>query len=96
MGMIRGIVGGLVGGVAGAAVWVLVGFLSHYEVGWIAWAVGFLVGFGVRYSAYLGGQDASFGKGILASVIAVGAIVTAKAAIANRSSPPRRPATADY
>jgi hypothetical protein len=78
MGLIRGIVGGLIGGAAGVAIWVLVGYLSHYEVGWIAWAVGFLVGFGVRYSAHLGGQDASFGKGILASVIAFGAIIAAK------------------
>ncbi len=78
MGMVRWIVGGLIGAAAGVIIWVLVGYFAHYEVGWIAWAVGFLAGLGVRYAAYLGGEDASVGKGILAVLIAIAAIFTAK------------------
>ncbi len=78
MGMFRWILGGLIGGAAGVVIWVLVGYLSQYEVGWIAWGVGFLVGVGVRYGAYLGGQDEGLAQGLLASVMAIGSIVVAK------------------
>ena len=78
MGMLRWILGGLVGGAAGIVIWVLVGYFAQYEVGWIAWAVGFLVGVGVRYGAYLGDHEEGMAQGILASVIAIGSIVTAK------------------
>jgi hypothetical protein len=78
MGIFRWVLGGLCGAAAGVVVWVLVGYFAHREVGWIAWVVGFLAGLGVRYAAHLGGGDASLGKGILATVIAVAAIFTAK------------------
>jgi hypothetical protein len=45
------IAGGAVGGLIGAAVWAGVAYTTHHEVGWIAWGVGFLVGFGVRLAA---------------------------------------------
>ena len=78
MAVIRWLVGGLIGGAAGIAIWVLVGYYTHHEVGWIAWGVGFLTGLGVRYVAFLGGEEASFGKGLLACLMAIGAILAAK------------------
>ncbi len=78
MGAIRCVLGGLIGGAIGVVIWVVVGYSTQYEVGWIAWGVGFLVGVGVRYAAYLADREESFAQGILAAVIAIGSIVTAK------------------
>lgn len=78
MGMHRWLLGGLIGGAAGALIWVVVGYASEYEIGWIAWGIGFLVGAGVRYGAYLGDEDESEAQGFLAAAMAFGAIVTAK------------------
>lgn len=77
--MVSWLLGGFVGGAVGAAVWVAVGYSTNYEVGWIAWGIGFLTGFGVRYAAYARGEeDASAGKGFVAAAIAIGAIIVAK------------------
>ena len=62
MAAIRWLVGGLIGGATGVVIWVLIGYFAHYEVGWIAWGVGFLTGLGVRYAAYLNGEEASLCK----------------------------------
>jgi hypothetical protein len=78
MAAVRWILGGVLGGAAGVLIWVLVGYFTHYEVGWIAWGVGFLAGLGVRYAAYLSGGEASFAKGAVAALIACGSIVLAK------------------
>lgn len=78
MGFLRWLIGGLIGGLVGVAIWVGIGYATHYEVGWIAWGIGFLVGAGVRYGAHLGNQDESLLQGVLASVMAIGAIVAAK------------------
>lgn len=77
--MVAGLMGGLLGGAAGILIWVVVGYTTHHEVGWIAWGVGFLTGFGVRYASYLrSGEEASLPKGIVAAAMAVGSIVAAK------------------
>ncbi len=79
MSVIRWILGGFAGAAAGILIWVLCGYFTHYEVGWIAWGVGFMVGFGVRYTAYyFDDGDPSLAKGIVASLLAVIAIMTAK------------------
>jgi len=78
MGVIRWILGGILGGAAGVLIWVLVGYFTNYEVGWIAWGVGFLAGLGVRYAAFLSGGEASFAKGAVAALIACGSIIVAK------------------
>lgn len=78
MGFGRWVVGGLIGAAAGIAIWVLVGHFTHYEVGWIAWGIGFLVGLGVRYAAHLGGEDASLAKGLFSAALALVAVLTAK------------------
>lgn len=43
----RAVVGGVIGGVIGAAIWAVVALVTGYELGWIAWGTGALVGFGV-------------------------------------------------
>lgn len=78
MGLIRWLVGGLIGGAIGVAIWVLIGYYTHYEIGWIAWGIGFLSGIGVRYAAHLGNEDEGFVQGLVASVVAIGSVVTAK------------------
>ncbi len=76
--MIRWLIGGAIGGAVGVAIWIAVGYFTQYEVGWIAWGVGFLVGVGVRYAAFLVDQEESAAQGILAAVMACGSIVFAK------------------
>ena len=69
------IFGGILGGLLGAAIWAAVGHWTDYEVGWIAWGIGFLVGVGVR-----GGSRgrALAGSAVMAGVIAFGAVVAGK------------------
>ena len=78
MAFFRWVLGGLLGAAVGLAIWVLVGYFAHREVGWIAWGVGFLSALGVRYAAYRGGEDASAAKGIFSVVVALVAILVAK------------------
>lgn len=70
MDTIRGVVGGIIGGVIGAAVWAGVVYFTGYEVGWIAWGLGALVGFLYARGCHAGGVLA----GILASIITIGSI----------------------
>jgi hypothetical protein len=74
----RWLLGGLIGGAVGALIWVLVGYFTDREVGWIAWGIGFLVGVGVRYAAHLADQEESAGQGVVAAIIAAGSILVAK------------------
>ena len=78
MAGMQSLIGGLVGAAVGVVVWVLVGYITHFEVGWIAWAVGFLAGVGVRFGGSRNGGDANFEQGALAAVLAIAAILTAK------------------
>ena len=41
------VLGGILGGALGAVLWAAVAVLTNYEIGWIAWAVGGMVGYGV-------------------------------------------------
>lgn len=70
MDTIRGVVGGIIGGVIGAAVWAGVVYFTGYEIGWIAWGLGGLVGFLYARGCHTGGVLA----GILASIITIGSI----------------------
>lgn len=65
--------GGLAGGVVGAALWALISRLTHMEIGYIAWAVGFLVGIGATR-----GGGAGPAMGGAAATIALAAIVAGK------------------
>ena len=61
----------MLGGLAGGLIWILVGYFTGAEIGWIAWGVGFLVGVGVRFAAHLGEQDETPGQGLLAGALAI-------------------------
>ncbi len=63
----------------GTVAWVLVGYLG-YEVGWIAWGVGFLAGLGVRIAA--GEEKEGVTPGIIAAAIAIGAVLLGKYCVA--------------
>lgn len=69
------IIGGGIGGLIGAAIWAAVSHFSGYEIAWIAWGIGGLVGLGV-----LLGTRGEGGKvhGATAAVIAVAAVVGGK------------------
>ncbi len=60
----------------GAAIWIAIGYFANYEVGWIAWGIGFLVGLGVRTAA---DDDEGFSPGMAA--VAIATILIAKYAV---------------
>ena len=69
------VIAGLIGGVIGAAVWGAIAHFTGYEIGWIAWAVGALVGICVRVAA---AGDSGAGLGAMSAVIALAAIAGGK------------------
>lgn len=71
---LRCLLGGSIGGLIGAVVWAAIGY-AGYEVGIVAWGIGFLVGFGVRAAA---GEEVGWMPGILAVLIALGSVVAGK------------------
>ncbi len=75
MNLIAAIVGGVVGGLVGAAVWGAVTYYSGWEIGWIAWGIGGLVGLGV----HLGGRGHGGARlGAIAVVLALAAVLLGK------------------
>ena len=54
-----GIVGGLIGAVVAAALWAAITAATHFQIGYMALAVGFIVGYGVRTLGR--GVDRAFG-----------------------------------
>jgi hypothetical protein len=92
--LVKLVAGGIGGGAIGAAIWAAIGHFTGYEVGWIAWGVGGLVGLGVR--TFGATEMASFDRstrqrvvrrvpavapamaGIIAAVIAIGSVVGGK------------------
>jgi len=55
----------------------LIAYATHYEIGWVAWGIGALVGFAVAQSA----REPSASLGATAAVIAVAALIVAKVLI---------------
>jgi FtsH-binding integral membrane protein len=58
------VIAGGAAALAGACVWAMITVMTHYQIGWMAVGVGFLVGFAVK----------TFGKGIDRSFGIVGAV----------------------
>ena len=74
----KDVVYGLIGGAIGALLWAAVTYFTGYEIGWIAWGVGGIVGFAVA----LGNSDHSrspTAAGVLAVIITIVSIVGGKA-----------------
>ncbi len=63
-----------VGAVLGAGLWFTIAVITKYEVGWIAWGVGGLAGFGM----VLGYRDGTEGAGLVAAGMSVFGIFLAK------------------
>lgn len=83
---LNAVVGGLIGGAVGALVWATVVYVTDYEIGWIAWGVGALVGYGVA----AGNGDAarsSTAAGVLAVAISVLAILAGRYAAVQMMMP---------
>jgi hypothetical protein len=76
IGPLKWLVAGTIGGLVGAAVWAGIAYATNYEVGWIAWGIGFLVGVCVRISA--GENEEGFAPGATAAVIAIAAVLAGK------------------
>lgn len=73
--MARAAAFGVLGGAVGVGVWAAIAHFTGYEVGFVAWAVGGLVG----VAAILGAQGrGSTSLGVMTAVIAVGAILAGK------------------
>ena len=79
MGIPGAAIGSTIGGVIGALVWYLISIYANLEIGWIAWGIGALVGFGAAKGA---GGECSPATGALAVAVAVLSIVGAKYAVA--------------
>lgn len=71
----KGLAFSLAGGAIGAAAWAAIGYFSGYEFGILAWGVGFLAGLGMALGTMGRG---GVGGGVLAAVIALGAIMAGK------------------
>lgn len=75
------VIAGTIGGLVGAAIWAGISYATNYEIGWIAWGIGFVVGFCVRVAA--GENEEGFAPGATAAVIAIGAVLLGKYAAAS-------------
>ena|ERR1041384_2133915 len=62
--LILGVVAGAAAALTGACVWAVITVVTHFQIGWMAVGVGFLVGYAVK----------TFGKGIDRSFGIVGAV----------------------
>ena len=75
LGVMVWILAGMAGGAVGMAIWVGVGYLLLSEIGYVAMAVGGLVGLGVRFGS--GGHEGFF-PGLTAAIIAIISILLGK------------------
>ncbi len=73
--MLGGTIGGVLGGLIGAALWAAVTHFSGWEIGWIAVAIGGLVGLGVQIGT---GRQGGIGPAGTAAIIALAAVLGGK------------------
>ena len=69
MRIIAAIAGGVIGGLIGAAIWTAIAYFVGLEVGYVAWAVGGLTGFGVALGNR--GGEGGLAMGALAVCLAI-------------------------
>lgn len=69
----KGLIAGVLGGIVGAVLWGVIAAFSGFEIGWIAWGIGALVGAGVAW-----GTEGGKVPGVMAVVISVLAIFAGK------------------
>ncbi len=68
------LIGGGGAGLVGAGIWYAIAAFTGYEVGYIAWGIGFIVGFG----AAMGGKVGTPANGLLAAVLSAASILLGK------------------
>ncbi len=73
--MVKGVLCACVGGAIGAAIWAAIGYFLHFEIGWVAWGIGALVGFGMALGA---GNSTGIGTGVIAAAIAIVSVAAGK------------------
>jgi hypothetical protein len=66
------LLGGAIGAVIGAAIWAAIAYFTNYEVGYVAWAVGGLVGLGAKLLGGRGAVTAAACAGLALVAIFVG------------------------
>ena len=71
----KGVIAGVIAGFVGALVWAFIVVFTGYEIGWLAWGIGAVVGGAVAW-----GTEGSKVNGLIAVVIAVAAILGGKLA----------------
>jgi len=77
------VLAGVLVGIPAAVVWTLIVYFTGYEIGWVAWGVGFLVGFAVLKSAH----EPNESLGPTAAIIAVASLILAKVLIVEFAAP---------
>jgi len=75
MSLGRCIIAGILSGTLGAILWGAIVYFTGYEIGWIAWGVGVLVGITIRFAS--GGADGG-ALGVAAALIALASIAGGK------------------
>jgi hypothetical protein len=74
MNVFNGAIGAAIGGLIGTVIWAAVSYFLNVEVGYIAWAIGGLVGFG----SAIGTKGGSSTSAIIAVIITIVAICAGK------------------
>jgi hypothetical protein len=78
--MIKALILGLIGALVGGAVWTGITYATGYEIGYVAWGIGFLVGMCVKIGA---AENEGAAYGALALLLSVLAILGAKWMVAD-------------
>ncbi|MCA9294068.1 MAG: hypothetical protein KDA20_09670 [Phycisphaerales bacterium] len=76
-----GVIGSVVAGVIGAVVWAAIAYFTGFQIGWVAWGIGGLVGAGCLIGLHLSGGQPSEQTAILAGVVALLSILLGKSAL---------------
>ncbi len=71
MNLIRATLLGLVAGALCAAVWAAISYFLHFEIGWIAWGIGFIVGIATLAGAGGRGGPMVAGLAVTLSVLSI-------------------------
>jgi hypothetical protein len=77
------VLAGVLVGIPAAVLWVLIVYVTGYEIGWVAWGVGAVIGFAVAKSAHE--PNASLGP--TAAALAVASLILAKVLIVEFAAP---------
>jgi len=78
------LVNGILVGIVAAVGWAVVAYVTHYEIGWVAWGVGALIGLAVAKSAH----EPNAVLGPMAAGLAVASLLLGKILILEFALPP--------